>query len=700
MSVYAQNLKTRDSLKQQLEIATGKERVDILNKLSFFKPGDSEGAKKAQKHSTEAKKLAREIKYESGFIEALTLQGTALGNLGLIEQGIDTLKKALSLSLENKDAKLLASVYFALGSEYERNEEFAFSLEAYKNAYSNYIIVSDSLELGYVCNNIANVYFHSGDYTNALKYYLTALQIKQKTSKEELSKTYGNIALVYKTMENYSKALEYSLKAVQEQEKSGSLFPLSISYLTTGNIYKGMANTDSAKYYYDKAMAISKEIDDEIGVGIAFFSIGNITYKAGKYNEAIGYYEKAKEIFDHSGVTSYIIMANLNMAIVYYDMNELKKARDIAIKAYELSENSQVKETKKQLTKVLYQIFKKQGDSKRALEFHEKYFAYQDSLLNEQKVTEIARLETNFEIKQRDNEIKILNKTQEMSALQIREINNTRIFLLITTLLLLVVAAAVFNSYRIKNKSEKELSTRNEQMRELNAAKDKFFAIIAHDIRNPLSAFRSLSRTLSENHENLTPELLQKYLNNLNKSSESLIELLKNLLQWALSQTHQLQHSPKPTDLKKIIQQNINLLGENAKQKSIQIETSWADENTAYVDEATMDIVFRNLISNALKFTDVNGKIHLGTKLFNSTISVSIEDNGIGMSENDLKKLFDIGEDTSSIGDSMEKGTGLGLLLCKEYVDQNNGQISVFSELGKGSKFIVELPTVNKTKVA
>ncbi len=326
--------------------------------------------------------------------------------------------------------------------------------------------------------------------------------------------------------------------------------------------------------------------------------------------------------------------------------------------------------------------------------------AYTDSLLNEQKLEAIASLETNFEIEQRDTEIELLSKNEELNTLALSQAKTKGILLTALSVLLLLILAVIYRNLKIKRKTEKELEEKNSQLKELNATKDKFFTIIAHDLRNPLSAFQSLSTGLYENFKKLPEGDLQHYLKNLKNSSEQLVNLLQNLLQWALSQTQNLKTSKESIDLSSLLQKSIGLLEESAAQKNILIRSEIISDSKAYGDSQTIDLVFRNLISNAIKFTNPGGEVVVKTIKKGNNIIISFRDTGIGMTEEDTKRLFSIVEDTSRIGKSKEKGTGLGLILCKEFINKNDGQINVTSKIGEGTTFNVVLPLPNYENAA
>ena len=596
---------------------------------------------------------------------------------------------------------MLAEAYNALGIQNQANDDLQTALICYEQSRDLYEKLNITIRLSHAIENMGIAHFHLGNLVKALGLYQEALELKQTLLHvPDLTKSHNNIAMVYKNLGNYEKALEYGTKPLPVLIANKSTFQLSLAYLNIGNIYRQLTQYDSSILYHTMALELSQSLDDTLGFGYAYYGMASAYFNKEEYALSVDSYLKAIEIFEAQNVRSLMMASYTSLSVAYRKWNNLPKATTYALKALKLSVGLEDKNTLVKLFETLYYTYKERGDMKKALEYHEQYFTYKDSLLNDQKLKDIAFLETNFEINQRDNEIELLNKANEVNEIKAISSNRMRLFLIITTVLLLALVLVLYLSYRSKKSSESNLSEKNQQLLELNAAKDKFFAIIAHDLRNPLSAFRSLSGALSENFQYLPEAELQRYLHNLRDSSEDLIDLLHNLLQWALSQTETSNLKLQELDLNELLVKNIQLFKENAQQKNIFIRTNHASKSSAYVDASTVDLVFRNLISNAIKFTEAGGDLTINTMDLPTTVKVSFEDNGIGMTEVDAKKLFSIVEDTSSIGQSKEKGTGLGLILCKEFVTKNHGEIMVKSELGKGSRFEVRLPVTKQEMIA
>jgi len=241
---------------------------------------------------------------------------------------------------------------------------------------------------------------------------------------------------------------------------------------------------------------------------------------------------------------------------------------------------------------------------------------------------------------------------------------------------------------------KQSIEVQRKELESLNTTKDKFFAIIAHDLKNPFSTVLGLSELLAKEFESFEPDKLKVFIEQIYKYSNNTFNLLENLLQWSMLQTGRMPLRPKLIDFKGLIDENIELLRGNALQKGIKIETEIENDLFVYVDVSMITTVLRNLLSNAIKFTSQYGFIKIKVEKDDKMVKVSVIDNGVGVSNQDLEKLFKIDSNPTTIGTSQEKGTGLGLILCKDFVERNGGKIWVESELEKGSRFIFVIPSV------
>lgn len=239
---------------------------------------------------------------------------------------------------------------------------------------------------------------------------------------------------------------------------------------------------------------------------------------------------------------------------------------------------------------------------------------------------------------------------------------------------------------------ENALKESEEKLKELNSTKDKFFSIIAHDLINPLGSFKGMTQLLSESYDDFEEEERMSFLHAMRTSSENIYKLLENLLQWSQSQRGTLRVIRKNFDLRLLIKNNIELSKHTADSKNITLLNHVENSVIVNADANLINTVVRNLISNAIKFTPQNGNVIISAKSDEKMTTVSVQDSGIGMSNAVMDKLFRIDQNISMLGTSKEKGTGLGLILCKEFIEKHGGNIWVESSEGSGSTFIFTIP--------
>ncbi len=255
-----------------------------------------------------------------------------------------------------------------------------------------------------------------------------------------------------------------------------------------------------------------------------------------------------------------------------------------------------------------------------------------------------------------------------------------------------------FNKSLVEEKADeleklnKKLSSSETKLKQLNANKDKFFSIISHDLRSPFSSLLGFADFIKSEIDELDKEEIKQYLNTLSKSAQGIYKLLDNLLHWSSLQTGRLEYNPEKLDLKELILNIVSLYKSKALEKEISLIKNINGETYVYADNNMIDTVIRNLINNSIKFTEKGGEIVLKTISKDDKIVVSISDNGVGISSDDLNKLFKIEEHFSNFGTSNESGTGLGLILCKEFIEKNGGKIWVQSKEGEGTTFSFCLP--------
>jgi len=258
-----------------------------------------------------------------------------------------------------------------------------------------------------------------------------------------------------------------------------------------------------------------------------------------------------------------------------------------------------------------------------------------------------------------------------------------------------ILWTGTLNNISKRKNEELEIALKTQELLKVNAEKDKFFSIIAHDLKNPFNSIMGFSDLLTKQVQNKNYQNISKYAEIIRQSSEKAMNLLSNLMEWAQSQTGKIVFNPKNIEIEDFINENIVLFEEIASQKLITIKKMFPANITFFADKEMINTVFRNLISNAIKFTKPNGVIVISAVMKHNEVIFSVSDTGIGIPKNSIEKLFRLDQSFSTDGTNNEKGTGLGLILCKEFIKIHNGEIWIESEEGKGTCFYFTCPCNN-----
>jgi signal transduction histidine kinase len=247
-------------------------------------------------------------------------------------------------------------------------------------------------------------------------------------------------------------------------------------------------------------------------------------------------------------------------------------------------------------------------------------------------------------------------------------------------------------AYNVIKEQKEEIESQRKLLNETVQSKDKFFNILAHDLKNPIAGFLGLTKFMVDKNNNLDKETLDSFIDTLHSSSKQLHSLLENLLHWARAQTGSLKIKPKKLDINKIIDDSINQVQTNAQLKEIKINKKGNFSCTVYADEETLNTVLRNLLSNAIKYSYCGNTIDIFVLPTNNKTTIKITDYGVGIPKNKINTLFDLENAQSLPGTNEETGTGLGLILCKEFIELNGGKIDVDSKEGEFTTFSISIP--------
>lgn len=575
-----------------------------------------------------------------------------------------------------------------------------------------------------------------GKYSYALSRYFEALEICTKTGDlKGVYNCFNNIGIINQKQLNYENAEKYYLQALNTADLIDDELGKSQVYINLGNLFmdKGdsaLVSTDIKEFYgksfdyYKKALPIKESAGDARGVFLCYNNMGNLVKKQGLYlnsfydrdklfSEAHKFYHSALNIAKEIGDDGGLAMCEGNLAHLHIQFADsvyrtgamANLHRDSAF-LYSLDAFSKADITgngylKYELAIILKSQYSKQGDYKNALFYADQEILAREQLFAEEQTMAMTEMMTKYETQQKDLKIQNLNSEKSLKEIEIAQANK-RIMIIVAFALILSIMLVFVAVLLLRNrKSNKMLTQANEKLNRLNKTKNRFFSILSHDLRGPVYAYNNISSLVYDNLDNLDKEQLRGYLGRLRKSSSETYELLQNLLFWANSQDEMIKVNLAKSDINALLNKCADVFTALAQSKAIKIENIKNTELLAWFDSNLMAAVIRNLIGNAVKFSVENSIIRVGCEKIQISgkdfVKVFVEDAGIGINPEELKSIF-AGFADSGIGDGDKKGSGLGLVLCKEFVEKHGGEIFAESTLGEGTKvwFVIPKNIINE----
>ena len=606
-----------------------------------------------------------------------------------------TLLKKLHTAKQDTDR---VNIYYAISRWYwNKNTDSALLMAQNSLDLAQKIHFEKGIALAYLTKGVALV--SKGMLPEALESHFQCLRLSEKLGLDGLSgNEYNNIGIVYASLEDYAKALYYYQRAydiaLKVSDEAGRL-NLSINI---GEIYKKRGQPDSAIAYNYQAYLIAQKNNDSLIIAITLFNMSENYILKKEYRKAQPNLYRALSIAEKIKDDEDIAYCHSSLALTSYYTGQYDSSLFYAQKGLEESKRSGIVELIKTAYNVLYLTHQEFGDYKKALYYRNLEVALHDSLIAVEKARSIRYIQSSYELEKKQQQIDLLNKDNIIKNEELAKIKWRRNILVAGSLLLLVLSLILFRNYSQKRAlserlelQNKNVVAQNRQLEELGQVKNRLFSIIAHDLRGPVNSIWAMmkiiqTKGISGNESEL---LIVKAVDNLDLTAK----LLDNLLYWAKSQMDGMQISPVPFDIQQTLDQNVSLSKARAAEKQVNVvinETT--GPVTAYADQAMVDIITRNLIENAVKFSKAGNTVIVNAEKKEDHIIIAVKDQGAGISPEARSKIFNKFSSYTTFGTAKEKGSGLGLLLCKELVEKNNGTIWFESTPGEGSTFYFTLP--------
>lgn len=560
-----------------------------------------------------------------------------------------------------------------------------------------------------------------GKYSMAVDYYYMGLEVSVKNGlKEQAAYAYLNLANLY-VYQELSALAKDNLKKAETLARELALKPmLAYVYMYQGRILCLDGKLDSALISYRESLSLRQELNQLAEQATCYKYIGDIYFLQDDFKTAGKNYDLSLEKVDRLNDKDLYANLLIKKSLIFLKENNFSEASSLAGEALKTASEIGANMAVKDALQVLVKLSLLNRDFKTASELQQKVIQYNDTLFSKQFSEKIFILEYQLEKQQRNTKIDLLNKDNAIKELRIKKIRIISIALTTLVLLLVAVFIVLLSLLKQRRKHEELLELQNreitkqsenieQQNRELTVAngklekseadlkrivqtKDKLFSIIAHDLRNPFTALIGLTELLHVNADSIDSKEMNVYVTMINESSHKLLQLIENMLQWARSQTGTLK--PVKTDLvlRNLTDDVMKIYSTQTEGKGISLNNEISGNIKVYADQEILATVIRNLVSNGIKYTRKGGNITCSASEENGKVILKISDTGVGMSSKILEKLFRIENTFTTEGTSNEGGTGLGLVICKEFIETLGGTISVESIVGTGTTVFVTLP--------
>ncbi len=558
------------------------------------------------------------------------------------------------------------------------------------------LITKDSSSIAVALNYLGNDYVNLGEYDEAYYYFTQSFKIARAIDDSiQITIALHNVGTVFKELGQYDIAIDHAEMARKLSEKINDLDGPAYTYYEIGDIYLRTNKYDLAEETLKKALALTRKRNIKILEPDIIARMARLYLREEQFTKAFAYYDTVRMLHQKTKNEYGLAESILGKGKVYLRQGNYQDASDLILEALSIAKRINARVLEIDCYRALSTLAESKQDYKLALDYTKQSKVLQDSLFSQDMIQKIYQNQIRLETENKDLEIAALN---EMQMRQANELSKQAFFRNIMVVVAALTAILLFTVYRSGQRRIKinklliehqnEIKRRSLELEQLNQVKDKFFSVISHDLRSPINALSGILDLMAKNQikaEEL-PQLTQELQLQFNHTKN----LINNLLDWTLLQMDKLRIQPAKVDLKILADENFDLLS-SLHIKNIHLVNEIPQNTFAHADLNMVNLVFRNLILNGMKFTEEGGEIKVGVETKEDKLVVWVKDNGVGISPEVQKILFEKTSGYSTRGTQNEKGTGLGLILCKEFVERNGGQIWLESTEGKGSTFYFTL---------
>lgn len=708
----AEEVGTSDTLLSFSYLERGKEIAETLNDIKglgrYYKIGGKVNArcgfyKEAILHYDHALACFNEADDHLNFFETIKEKGNVYLFQSEYTQAMNLYQTALNYYKKNNMVIGISRCLNNMGIIHKNRGDYVEALSVYQESVVFLDSVQDALDISQAYINMGNVFVYLGSYERALEYFGKALEIaERKNSQRIISFCLSNSGVIQNKIGNYDEALNLYQRSLRIGRTLNNPVQVSNCLINIGTNYADMGEPEKGLDYVHQGMEIKIELRDERIISNCYIHLASIHSMMEENEKAIELLNRAipqkEQLDDPDG----LIRCYLGLGTIAADQERYDEAERMADMALEIAGEIHAMEYIADGYLIKREIAVKRGNYRSAYQYAMQHRLYNDSLMYE--ATSKAAMEMEFrtrsKVLQQENEN--LRIQSNLDQLLVRK--KTLVFrtsLVIVSVLVLGLILVLYFMRRHKKTSlkleEKNLviTKQNLKLDQVNKTKDRMMSIIAHDLRGPignqLTAVEVLNRI--EGDENVEIDR-KRLLSNLKNSASYSLELLENLLHWSRLDKGASNYHPEEVKLNTLVNNCLSLYSESAISKELEFIEEINGVITCYADRIMMETIYRNLISNAIKFSNPGGTITIGLSNVDGMTHFRVSDQGIGMTEEEARKVTLNGGVTRR-GTANEKGAGMGLTLVREFTKLHNGTLSITSEPNKGSTFEVVIPFIN-----
>ena len=651
-----------------------------------------------------ASKYLKEAYNEAVELELIDMQATAMYYLGLASHYLDHadsaliyLNKSAEYYQQENDIKYLGKALTMYGTVYLRvTGDQAETMAKYNEALVYSRKTSDHSNMAIIYSQISNIFRLDGAYQQAIEFIIKSKEQYAIAGNDEgVAWITYSIGRIYSTMNQFKGASEAFSEALEcysaLPESNKTLIGEAISHDELGMSLLKLGDLETARFHNQQALDIYVKLDLQFGLSNAYKYRALIESRAGVNELALEYLNKANVIKKTiQDVLGYPGVYKLYGEILY-DEGHYEAAVDSLYIGLRHAKNNGQKSITINICSLLADIYFSEGDHQKACEYRSNQVALSDSISMSKASKTLSQIEILYDFEKQQNKIRELEQENIVNQVNLEREITVRNMLLIILSMAIVFAFFMLKLFASHRNTNKTLKGNQSKLQELNATKDKFNSIIAHDLKSPFNTLLGFSTLLKKALERKDYDKVSEYSGHIEKVSEQSYKLLENLLEWSRSQTGKISFEPRAMDIRVPIQKTIELMEPIATQKEIKIDVNIMPV-VVLADENMLQAILQNLISNAIKYSHHKGQIKVNAIETDDALELSIRDFGVGMDEDRRSKLFMLDESISEPGTDGEQRTGVGLILCEEFAERHRGRIDVESVLDKGACFTLFLP--------